>query len=156
MVDTPRPFTAFNFEVELILDDGEQKVLCQAAFAECDGLEMNMTAKTFSEGGNNTKQIHLVGPVTYGQLSLKRGMTDSFDLWNWFDRVMEQGQHGLRASGLVVMYAEDGQTERARFVLERCLPLKIKAPPFNAADGAVAIEEMQIAYERLQITSPGG
>ena len=151
----PTPFTTFNFKVELTLD-GETEPLCHAAFAECDGLEVSMQPKTYQEGGNNVEQIHLAGPVTYGQLSLKRGMTDSFGLWNWFDQTMHQGKYSLRARGVVTMLTSDpGDSERGnehvRFLLTRCLPIKIKAPALNAKDGGVAVEEMQIAYERLQI-----
>lgn len=155
----PRPFTTFNFKVELTLE-GQSEPLCGAAFAECDGLEITMQPKTYQEGGNNTTQIHLVGPVTYGQLTLKRGMTDSFNLWSWFDDVMKRGQHGLRARGEVVLLASHRgaggeETVRARFLLDRCLPVKLKAPALNARDGTVAIEEMQVAYERLKMLGPG-
>ena len=40
-----------------------------------------------------------------------------------------------------------------RFFLERCLPLKLKAPPLNAKEGVVAIEELQLAYEWLSRVS---
>ena len=143
------PFTTFNFQVVLTLPDGGRP-LCNAAFAECSGLEMSLKPKTYQEGGNNDQQIHLAGPVTYGQLTLKRGMTDSFDLWDWFDRVAG-GEYRLRAHGVVAMRSSDGQTMQARFELIRCLPLKIKAPALNARDGVIAIEEMQVAYERMQI-----
>jgi phage tail-like protein len=150
-----RPLTAFNFRVVLTLD-GEDRPLCDAAFAECDGLEMTMEPKTYQEGGNNLAQIHLAGPVTYGQLTLKRGMTTSHDLWRWFDRVVE-GETGLRADGLVQLLGSaparpDGEGEaQVGFLLSRCLPVRIKAPALNAKDGAVAIEEMAVAYERLRL-----
>jgi phage tail-like protein len=151
------PFTTFNFKVIFTLD-GEQQPLCDAAFAECDGLEMTMEPKTYQEGGNNLAQIHLAGPVTYGQLSLKRGMTRSFDLWRWFDRVVH-GERGLRVNGLVVMLGSqpetaDGDNVQVTFYLSRCLPIKLKAPALNAKEGAVGIEEMQIAYERLKVVYP--
>ena len=57
----------------------------------------------------------------------------------------------LRAEAEVVLYAADGASERARFVLSRCLPVKLKAPVLNAKDGAVAVEELQIAYERITL-----
>ena len=60
----------------------------------------------------------------------------------------------LRADVVVVVFAGDGKIEHARFVLTRCLPIKLKAPSLNAKDGMVAIEEMQIAYESLSIRSP--
>lgn len=148
-----RPFTTFNFSVTLEIPG--ITALCSAAFAECDGLEMTMEPKKVQEGGNNITQIHLVGPLSYGQLSLKRGMTDTFHLWNWFDSVVALNGHKLRATGTVLMLAGDGVTVNATFKLFNCLPVKLKAPSLNAKDGLIAIEEMQIAYERLSI-EPGG
>jgi phage tail-like protein len=142
------PFTAFNFAVEIVRSDAGAP-LVGAAFAECDGLEMSMEVKTIREGGANDRQIRLAGPATVGQLTLKRGMTsDSFELWQWMsDSIADPG---LRAEAEVVLLAADG-AERARFVLSRCLPVKVKAPPMNGKDGAVAIEELHIAYESIAV-----
>ena len=141
------PFTAFNFEV-LIQVSGVSDMVCSAAFSECDGLEMSMDVKTIREGGNNGRQIRLAGPHNYGQVTLKRGMTANFDLWDWFRAMLTNP--GLRADAQVVIFSPDRQ-ERARFVLSRCLPVKLKAPPLNAKDGMVAIEEFQMAYESLSL-----
>jgi phage tail-like protein len=148
------PFTAFNFSVEIsVAAIGGQ--LCSAAFSECDGLEMTMEAKTIREGGNNGAQIRLVGPRAYGQLTLKRGMTANFDLWEWFAAFLESPvrdmREDLRGDAHIVILAPDGRTERARFLAKRCLPVKLKAPPLNGKDGAVAIEELQLAYESLSL-----
>jgi phage tail-like protein len=145
------PFTSFNFAVEINVP-GLSTQVCSAAFAECDGLEMTIDVKTIREGGNNGRQIRLTGPLNFGQLTLKRGMTASFDLWDWMSRV--QTEPGLRADAEVVLFAPDGQTERARFILSRCLPVKLKAPPLNAKDGMVAVEEFQLAYESLTLKQP--
>ena len=145
------PFTAFNFSVEITRED-ESKPLCSAAFSECDGLEMTMEVKTIREGGNNGRQIRLTGPYAYGQLTLKRGMTASTDLWKWFSDTL--GDASLRANAEVVLLGADGTTERARFVLSRCLPVKLKAPPLNAKDLVLAIEELQLAYEAMEWKKP--
>lgn len=142
------PFTTFNFSVEINRGQ-EGSPLVNAAFAECDGLEMSLEVKTIREGGANNRQIRLNGAVAYGQLTLKRGMTENFDLWKWFqDSVHDPG---LRASAEVVLLAGDGATERARFLLSRCVPVKVKAPQLNAKDGQIAIEELQVAYETLEL-----
>src|SRR6185369_9437477 len=112
--------TAFNFSVE-INKSGEKDILCAAAFSECDGLEMSMEVKTIREGGNNGKQIRLTGPMSYGQVTMKRGMTATFDLWDWFNLMLTNA--ALRADAEVVIFAADGTTERARFLLSRCLPV---------------------------------
>jgi len=146
------PLTAFNFAVEINVPGVSNKV-CNAAFSERDGLETTMEVKTIREGGNNGRQIRLTGPLAFGLLTLKRGMTKSFDLWDWLTRL--QTQPGLRADAEVVVFAADGHTERARFTLSRCVPTKLKAPPLNAKDGGVAIEELQLAYEALALKRPG-
>jgi phage tail-like protein len=150
-----RPFTAFNFVV-LIAVDGVTKnnnQVCSASFAECDGLEMTLEPKTIREGGRNTGPVHLAGGISYGQLTLKRGMTSSFDLWNWFEKMVTTGQSGYRTSATIVMRASD-QSDQAVFQLTGCLPVKLKAPALNAKEGLVAIEEIQIAYESLTLKSP--
>lgn len=149
------PFTAFNFAVEIAVPGVSSRV-CGAAFAECDGLEMSMEVKTIREGGNNARQIRLTGPAALSTLTLRRGMTDAFDLWKWFDAVQKNA--ALRADARVILYAADQSTVRARFELSRCVPIKLKAPALNAKDGTLAIEEFQLAYESLRLVtdSAGG
>jgi len=150
-----RPFTTFRFLVEVKVD-GISDRLCGATFSEVDGLEMTMEPKTIREGGNNTVAVHLVGPVSYGQLTLKRGMTPNFDLWKWFARVTSPGYRGVRSRVEIVVVSSDGTTEDARFIADGCLPTKLKAPPLNAKDGQVAIEEMQVVYQSLTLRASSG
>lgn len=145
------PFTAFNFSVE-INKVGKKDILCAAAFSECDGLEITMDVKTIREGGNNGKQIRLTGAFNYGQVTLKRGMTANFDLWDWVTETLTNPS--LRADAQIVLLGEDRKTERASFILSRCLPTKLKAPALNAKDGMVAIEELQLSYESLTLNKP--
>ncbi len=145
---TARPFSSFNFAVHIEVDGKE---LADAAFSECDGLESTMEPKTYREGGNNVRQYQLQGPITYGQLTLKRGMTSSFDLWGWFDRANRSAHYGSGAKVLVEILSTEGSPPRATFRLHHCVPVKLRAPSLNAQEGAIAIEEMQLAYEHLKL-----
>jgi phage tail-like protein len=152
--DQDYPFTTFNFSVEIhVAGLSLPTTLCRASFSECDGLEMTMEVKTIREGGNNGKQIRLNGPVSYGLVTLKRGMTSSsFNLWDWFSAMLSTSNMQVRASAEIVMLATpDPQSEQVRFILDRCIPTKLKAPALNAKDGIVAIEELQLAYESLSL-----
>lgn len=153
------PFTAFNFSVEINVPFIGPK-LCNAAFSDCDGLDMTMDVKSIREGGNNTCQIRMVGAVNYGLVTLKRGMTGNFDLWDWFDAQQHanpsQLRKNLRGDVTVVILAPNHTTELARFILKRCLLTKLKAPTLNAKDGGVAIEEMQLSYESMAFQRPQG
>jgi phage tail-like protein len=145
------PFTSFNFSVEIRVE-GVSEQVCNASFSECDGLEMTTEVKTIREGGNNGSQVRLAGPMAFGQLTLKRGLTANFDLWDWVGALLLDPS--LRADADVVLLAADGQTKRATFRLTRCVPVKLKAPALNAKDGAVAVEELQLAYETLTLIKP--
>ena len=147
------PFTSFNFSVEIRVE-GVSEQVCNASFSECDGLEMTTEVKTIREGGNNGSQVRLAGPMAFGQLTLKRGMTANFDLWDWVGKLLLDP--ALRADADVVLLAADGQTKRATFRLTRCVPVKLKAPALNAKDGGVAVEELQLAYETLTLIKPEG
>lgn len=149
----PRPFTAFNFSVE-IYPDGKSAPIARAAFSECDGLELTHDVKTIRCGGQNDRVYRVPGPVNYANLTLKRGMTDNLDLWTWVEDTLADPY--LRANAEIVLLAENGTTERARFQLLRCIPAKIKAPALNAKDGSIAVEEFSLAYERLSIARPQG
>jgi phage tail-like protein len=116
---------------------------------------MTREVKTIREGGNNSTQVRLTGPLAFGQVTLKRGMTANFDLWTWFDSLQEPGNGKLRATAQIVIFGPEGESnERARFVLERCIPTKLKAPALNAKDGMVAIEEFQMVYETMHLVKP--
>jgi len=144
-----RVFTTFNFLVAISIP-GIADELCEAAFAECDGLELSIEPKTFHQGGLNTEQVHLAGPVSYGQLTLKRGMSKDFGLWRWFTEVMKTDQRGLRGQGRVVM--QDGaQAKQITFKLKDCLPIKLRVPGLNAKEGGIAIEELQLVYAALEV-----
>jgi phage tail-like protein len=159
MANGQDPLTTFNFEVQLTVPDaaslGMASPLCAMEFSDVDGLEMTMETKTVREGGNNTQQIHLVGPVAYGNLTLKRGMTSNQDIWKWFSAVTSGARRGARASGIVLMRDRDAaQGPTVRFKLTGCLPIKVKAPALNAKNGILAIEEMQLAYTSFTVELP--
>jgi phage tail-like protein len=164
MADDSYPFTSFNFEVALEMQQSGALDLpspfCNGAFAECDGIEMTMEPKAVREGGNNTQQIHLVGPVNYGTLSLKRGMTSNQDLWVWFNAVVGNPSaptpaRGALANAVVTMLDAAGNPQ-VTFKLQDCLPIKLKAAPMNAKDGGVAIEEIQVAYSSFSVQPAQG
>jgi phage tail-like protein len=150
------PITNFNFLVQLNIPNASgldiSSPLCQMEFAEVDGLEMTMEPKTVREGGNNTQQVNLVGRVSYSNVTLKRGVTSNLDLWKWFAAATGSAARAVRANGVIVMQDSAGQN-RARIDLFGCLPIKVKAPSFNAKDGQVAIEEMQIAVTAFTVAS---
>jgi phage tail-like protein len=160
MADIARPYSAFNFDVQIEVPGLGGTALCEGQFSDCDGLELNMDVKTIREGGNNTSQIRMIGAVNYGTVTLKRGMTShSFDLWDWFDAQQHATPRELRSDfrgNVTIVLKGADRSESARYVLRRCLLTKLKAPAMSAKDGIVAVEELQLSYESLSIEAPEG
>jgi phage tail-like protein len=152
------PFEAFCFAVEIRVP-GVSPMLCNAAFAECEGPSVTLETRTIREGGDNNPRIQFTGGRSYGLVTLRRGMSGDFGLWNWVDAFLQEGppnsRPDLRADAVIVVLAPDGSAERARFVLRRCLPVYFKAPSLDALRGTIAIEELQLAYESLTLVGPG-
>lgn len=152
---TDAPLTTFAFEVvfQFSSKGGAALPRVGASFAEVDGLEMSMQQKTIEAGGLNTSQIHRMGPVTFANLTFKRGLTQDLGLWNWFTVSATPGSQ-LMAAATVTMWAAD-HTPAIQFTVTGCLPIKLRAPALNARDGLVAIEELTVVYETLTIGMPG-
>ncbi|MEO6713858.1 MAG: phage tail protein [Mycobacteriales bacterium] len=145
------PFTAFSFRIELWLP-GAAAPLCDAAFAECEGLELRFDVAGMREGGQPGRHQLLSSPAPPGRVTLRRGMTASMDLWRWCSDVARDG--GPRARCDVVVLSPDGTEELVRFVLRGALPLRLRGPHLNAAAGGVAIEELELVGESLSVSSP--
>ena len=146
------PFTAFAFAVELRLP-GSDRPLCEAAFCACDGLELRREVIRARDGADPTNVRLLPGPESFGNVVLRRGMTTTFDLWDWWERV-RRGQ-AARATCDIVVLSPDLAQERVRFRLYRCLPVKLTGPALNAAGNDIAIESLELACEGIDIVRPG-
>jgi len=146
------PFTAFAFAVELRLP-GSDRPLCEAAFSACDGLELRREVIRARDGADPTSVRLLPGPESFGNVVLRRGMTSSFDLWDWWERV-RRGQ-AARATCDIVVLSPDLAHERVRFRLYRCLPVKLTGPALDAAGNDIAIESLELGCEGIDVVRPG-
>jgi len=154
------PLHVFRFQVDFVDDSlapgsaGQPAALCRGAFAECTGLEATMEPKVIKEGGRNDGALQRVGPVSHATVVLKRGMTATRDLWQWFSLV-SGGAYSRRRSATVTVSDQAGNPVLA-WKLRRALPVRFKAADLNARGTEVGIEELHLAHEGLSLASPGG
>ncbi len=130
---------------------GADVPLCTGAFAECTGLEATMEPKVIKEGGRNWGAVQRAGPVTFGTVILKRGMTTTRHLWQWFDFVAN-GRYAQRMGVTVTMFDNRGNGVLG-WSLRDAMPIKFKAADLNAKGSEVAVEELHIAHEGLYLTN---
>jgi phage tail-like protein len=152
------PFHIFHFDVtfaETRLDGsrGDALPLCRGAFAECSGLEATMEPKVIREGGRNYGAAQRAGQVTFATVILRRGLTDSRHLWQWFEFVNQQGRYAYRLTATITLLGRE-EMPLLRWTLANALPVKFKAPDLNAMAGEVGIEELHLAHEGLYVEKP--
>jgi len=135
------PYKAFNFIVEI---DGIQV----AGFTECVGLSTETDIIEYREGNERGGIRKIPGLTKFTNITLKRGLTRSRDLWNWRKVVMDGGVD--RRSGTIVMLGED-HVAVARFQFREGWPSKWEGPKLNAKSSEIAIETLEITHEGLEL-----
>jgi phage tail-like protein len=149
------PLHVFRFQVSFRRDalkgspGGGSVELCRGAFAECTGLEATMEPKVVKAGGMNYGPAQRSGPVSFSTVVLKRGMTSSTDLWQWFQSVAGGG-YAMRLSVEIAVLDGHGETVHT-WGLQRALPVKFKTADLNARGTEIGVEELHLAHEGLQL-----
>jgi phage tail-like protein len=118
------------------------------AFRECTGLgSENEIVESKASGPKGEFVIKKIpGRMKWNNITLKRGITSTMDMWQWRKQV-ELGQiTTARKNGSIVMYSTEGK-EIARWNLINAWPSKLTGPSANATSNEVGIEELEITHE---------
>jgi phage tail-like protein len=144
-----RPFAQFNFLVKIGGDD-ENSV--EAGFQECSNIGMEVTVAEYRGGNekeNCTRKITGLNKAT--DVTLKRGVIGSANLYAWLDDIRNGNENALKTVTVSLM-TEDHSTEPVQeWSLLRARIIKYVCGPFNAKGGDVAMEELTLAYERMEM-----
>ena len=135
-----------NYRFRLEIDGIEQ-----AGFREVTVPDSTQDVVEYREGDDIPTPRKLSGLVKYGNLSLKWGMTESLDVFNWRKEVAETGANEHRKNIAVVLMDEAGN-DAGRWEFTRAWPTKYDAPDFNATGNEIAIESLEIAHEGMERT----
>lgn len=139
--DTHDPFNGYNFWVEW---DG----IVHAGFRECAGLTASRAAATYREGTDkNLAPRQIPGLDSYGNITLKRGITDNDELWEWHKKLLAGKTERKEVS---IILADDKGEEQMRWNLEKCWPINWTGPEFNATADEVAIESLELVHEGIK------
>ena len=141
------PYGNFNFLVDL--GDGNTEG-AQAGFTEVSGLSMAIDVIEYRLGnGAETGAMKLPGRASYGEVTLKRGIIGSLNLYKWIDEVRNGGT--ARRTVTISLMTEDRSAIVTTWKLLRAWPARFAAGPLIAASRELAIEELVLAHERLEL-----
>jgi phage tail-like protein len=135
------PYESFNF---LVVIDG----VTVAGFSECSGLTTETDPIEYRNGNEDITVRKLPGLKKFSNITVKRGYTDSKELWTWRKLVMDGKTK--RQSGSVVLLNE-ARTEALRWNFREAWPRKWEGPTMNAKNNEVAIETLEICVESIEL-----
>jgi phage tail-like protein len=134
------PYGGHQFLVEI---DG----ITRAAFRECTGLEARQQPVEYREGTDPLTVRKLPGLNTYANITLRWGITDDAQFWDWRRTAMEGRIE--RRNGSIVLLDEAGE-EKLRWNFREGWPVAWVGPSFNATSNDVAVESVEIAHEGVE------
>jgi len=142
-----RPVNQFNFLVDI--GGGSDGV--DAGFQEVSGIGMEVTVAEYRSGNSNENSvIKVTGMNKSTDVTLKRGIIGSLTLYNWLNDIRNGATNALRLVTIQLQSA-DHQQIIMTWKLQNARMIKHTSGPFNAKGSDVAMEEMVLAYERLEM-----
>ena len=139
------PYRNFRFLVEI---DG----IAQASFSEATIPDSTQDPIEYREGNESPTARKLPGLIKYGNVTLKWGITDSLDLYNW-RKLVEQGKMKDARRNMAIILMDEEGNPAARWEFNDAWPSKYDAPDLNAKGTDIAIETLEIVHEGLKRVS---
>lgn len=137
------PLLGFNFALEL-------QGTITGYFTECSGIGSEnevVEHKIVTEKGVEVIQ-KIPGRLKWQDITMKRGITDNMDIWDWRQMVEEGNMDEARKSGSVIMFNRKLE-EVARWNFDQAWPSKVTGPSVKADSNEVGVEELTLAIESM-------
>jgi len=143
-----RPYTQFNFLVDLGTGSTDGP---EAGFQECSEIGMSVDVIEYRNGNEKENSVRkITGLNKATDVTLKRGIIGSLNLYQWLNQIRNGDQGALRTV-VIQLQNEDHTAVVQEWKLMRARIIKHVSGPFNAKGTDVAMEELTLAYERLEL-----
>ena len=143
-----RPYVQFNFLVDLGTGTTEGP---EAGFQECSNIGMEVTVAEYRNGNEKENSVRkITGLNKANDVTLKRGVIGSLNLYQWLDQI-RNGDQTAHRTVTIHLQNEDHTEVVQTWKLFRARIIKHVSGPMNAKGTDVAMEELTIAYERLEM-----
>ena len=147
-VQRDRPYAQFNFLVDLGTGETDGP---EAGFQECSEIGMSVDVIEYRNGNEKENSVRkLTGLARYNDITLKRGIIGSLALFQWLDQI-RNGDEAAYRNVLIQLQNEDHTQTVLTWKLLRARIIKHVSGPLNAKGTDVAMEELTLAYERLEM-----
>ena len=149
MTERKRILSQFNYTLEW--DGGNGRSIC-AGFQEVSGIDRAITIAECRAGNDNDKTnepVKVISTFKSPDVTLKRCVIDALDLYQWLKHV-RQGSQAQFKTVTITLQGED-RNDVIKWRLSNARPLKYTGPSLNAKGSDVAIEELVLAVESIEL-----
>jgi phage tail-like protein len=154
MPNRTAPYPAYNYLVDLKGPRDPEKPL--GGFSDLAGLKTELHISEYRDGNDSTANyVHkYAGMHTTAAVTLKRGVVDTSDLWDWIDDARTNGSSARR--DVTITLRDEANQPVQVYKLYNVTPKGYTGPTLSGKGaGDVAIEELVLAPETVEITKPG-
>ncbi len=144
MPDREDPLVAFKFGLEI-----EGKL--SGFFTTVGGIGSESEVvehKIVNPDTGETIIQKIPGRLTWTEVTLKRGVTSSIDVWDWRQQVIEGKVDDARTNCSIIAYNQSNE-EIARWNFDNAWPSKVTGPDMDAGGTDYMVEEMTIVHEGM-------
>jgi len=143
-----RPYVHFNFLVDLGTGNTEGP---EAGFQEVSGIGVEVTVAEHRNGNARENSVQkITGLNKSTDVTLKRGVVRSLSLDQWLHDIRNGHQNAIRTV-TIRLQSEDHTSVVRTWKLMRARIIKHTSGPLNAKGTDVAMEELVLACERLEM-----
>lgn len=135
------PYRNYNFKLEI-------QGVTQGHFTECTNIGIRVEAISYREAGNQQIVHRMPGRVDYADVTLRYGLTNSRELWDWF--MASARGSAERRNVSIVLLDSNGAQEVMRWNLMRAWPREWAGAPLDARGQDVAIESLTLVFDSLE------
>jgi len=137
------PLIGFNFGLEL-------QGTITGYFTECGGIGSEheiVEHKVVTDKGMEIVQ-KIPGRMKWQDVTLKRGITDNMQIWDWRAQVEQGNMSDARKTCSIIMFDRNYE-EVARWNFENAWPSKVTGPSVKADSNEFGVEEVTLVHEGM-------
>jgi phage tail-like protein len=138
------PLVGFQFAIEV-------GGMVTGYFTECGGIGSEneiAETKTVTDTGQEVV-LKVPGRLKFGDVTLKRGITDNLQIWEWRQLVEEGKMKDARKNCSVIMF-DRNYTPAARWDFVNAWPSKVSGPDVKSDSNDFGVEEMVLVHEGMK------
>ena len=142
------PLPAYNYLVNLL---GGNPSDPQAGFSDVSGLETDIHVSEYRNGNEVEPHVRkIAGSHKVGDVTLKRGVINSADIWAWIEDARLNGVTAQKT--VVITLLDEARNPVQKWILQNALPMKYTGPTLAGKGGGdVAMEELVLSVEGYDI-----